>query len=47
MKLALSNGPNRVGVPSTHPKMETYPVFKILCFIVVRISDDGESPQTH
>jgi hypothetical protein len=44
--LALSKGPNWVGVFPPHLRMETDPVSEMLCFLVSRILDDGWSPRT-
>jgi hypothetical protein len=33
--------------PSPYLKTETDPFFEKFCFIVFRISDDGQSPQKH
>jgi hypothetical protein len=47
LRLALSNGPNRVGVSPPHLRTETYPVSETLCSLVLfRIPDDGQSPKT-
>jgi hypothetical protein len=46
LRLALSKGPNWVGVFSSHLRTETDPVFETLCFLVSRIPDDGKSPKT-
>jgi hypothetical protein len=46
LRLALSNGPNRVGVSPSHLRTETNPVPETLCFLVFRIPDDGQSPRT-
>jgi hypothetical protein len=44
--LALSKGPNRVGVsPLPHLRTETDPVSETLCFLVSRILDNGQSPK--
>jgi hypothetical protein len=42
--LALSKGPNRVGVslPPPHLKTETDPVSETLCFLVFTIPDDAQ-----
>jgi hypothetical protein len=46
-ELALSKGPNKVGVfLPPHLRTETYPVSKMLYFIVFRIPDDGQNPET-
>jgi hypothetical protein len=39
----LSKGPNRVGVSSTHLRTETDTVSEMLCSLVLRIPDDGQS----
>jgi hypothetical protein len=46
LKLALSKGPNRVGVSSSSPdlSMETGSVSETLCFLVFRIPEDRQSP---
>jgi hypothetical protein len=47
LERANLKGPNRVGVfPSPHLRTETDLVFETLCFLVFRILDDGQSPQT-
>jgi hypothetical protein len=43
--LALSKGPNRVGVFRHHLRTETDPVSETLCSVVFRIPDDGQSPK--
>jgi hypothetical protein len=44
-RLALSKGPNRVGV-SPHLRTETDPVSETPYFLFFRIQDDGRSPKT-
>jgi hypothetical protein len=44
--LALSKGPNRVGVFPPHLRTETDPVSETLCFLVSRRPDDEQSPKT-
>jgi hypothetical protein len=46
MRLALSKGPNRVGVSPPHLRTETDPVSETMCFLAFRISDDEQSPET-
>jgi hypothetical protein len=46
LRLALSKGPNTVGVSPPHLRTETDPVSEMLCFLVFRIPDDGPSPKT-
>jgi hypothetical protein len=47
LRLALSKGPKRVGVSSSpHLRTETSSVSETLCFLVFRIPDDGQSPET-
>jgi hypothetical protein len=41
-RLALSEGPNRVGVFPLHLRLETDPVSEMFCFLVSRIPDDGQ-----
>jgi hypothetical protein len=43
---ALSKWPNRVGVILPHQRTETDPVSEMLCFLVSRILDDEQSPNT-
>jgi hypothetical protein len=45
-RLAISKGPNRVGVSPPHLRAETDSVSETSCFPVSRISDDGQSPKT-
>jgi hypothetical protein len=47
LRLALSKGPNRVGV-FQHPHLRTVtnPVSETLCFLVSRTPDDGHNPKT-
>jgi hypothetical protein len=45
LRLALSKGPNRVGV-SPHLRTETDPVSETSCFLVRRTPDDEQSPKT-
>jgi hypothetical protein len=46
LRLALSKGPKKVGVPlSPHLRTETGPVSEKLCFLVFEIPDDGRSPE--
>jgi hypothetical protein len=40
LRLALSKGPNRVGVTSTHLREETDPVSETSCFLIFRIQMD-------
>jgi hypothetical protein len=42
LRLALSNGPNRVCVSPCHLRTETDPVSETLCFLVFRIPDDRQ-----
>jgi hypothetical protein len=41
-----SKGPNRVDLFLPHLRMETEQIFEMLCFLVFRISDDGQGPGT-
>jgi hypothetical protein len=43
LRLALSKGPNRVGVSPPHLRTETNAISETLCFLVSRIPDDGRS----
>jgi hypothetical protein len=44
LRLALSKGPNRVGVSLPHVRTETDPVSEMLRLLVSRIPDDRPSP---
>jgi hypothetical protein len=46
LRLALSKGPNGVGVFAPHLRTETDPFSETSCFLVSRIPDDGQSPKT-
>jgi hypothetical protein len=46
LRWALSKGPNRVSVSLSHLRTETDPVYETLCFLVFRIPDYGQSPET-
>jgi hypothetical protein len=46
LRLALSKGPNRVGVSPPHLRTERDPIAETLCFIDFRIRDDEQSPKT-
>jgi hypothetical protein len=46
LRLALSKGPNKVGVSSPHLRTETDTFSETLCFLVSRIPDDGQSKKT-
>jgi hypothetical protein len=48
MRLALSNGLNRVGVsPISHLRTEEDPASETMCyFVLFRTPDDGQSPRT-
>jgi hypothetical protein len=46
LRLSLSKRPNKVGVSIPHLKKETDAVSETLCFLVVRISGNGQSPET-
>jgi hypothetical protein len=45
-RLALSKGPNRVDVSLRQPRTETDPISETLCFLALRLPDDGYSPKT-
>jgi hypothetical protein len=45
LTLALSKGPNRIGVFPPHLTMERDPVSETLCFLVSRIPNDEKSPK--
>jgi hypothetical protein len=46
LKLALSKGPNRIGVFSSQLRTERDPVSETSYFLVFRIPDDGQGPET-
>jgi hypothetical protein len=46
MGLAVSKGPNRVDAFLPNLRMETDPVSETLCFLVFKIPDDGQIPET-
>jgi hypothetical protein len=46
LRVALSKGPNWVGVFLPHLRTETDPVSETSCFLFSRIPDDGKSPET-
>jgi hypothetical protein len=45
LRLALSKGPNWVGVSPSHLRPETDPVFET-CFLISILLDNGQSPTT-
>jgi hypothetical protein len=44
VKLALSEGHNRVVCLSLHPEKDSDPISETSCFLLFRIPDDGRSP---
>jgi hypothetical protein len=46
LRLALSMGPNWVGILPPHLRTETDPASETSCFLFLRRPDDGETPKT-
>jgi hypothetical protein len=47
LRLALSKGPNRLGVSLPWPDHETDPVSETTCFLDFAILEDGQNPNPH